>query len=106
MEETLNRMEEIEKAVFFIFCGIRIFPHTRLSALAREEGQIIPDQERRAGFLSIEKYRNGSDHRPGQKQARGRMNWVYGDGGRRAARVVTRMHAHGHSGPLWELLLR
>jgi hypothetical protein len=34
------------------------------------------------------------------------MNWVYGDGGEKTERIVTRMHAHGHPGPLWELLLR
>jgi hypothetical protein len=41
-----------------------------------------------------------------QERAKGKMNWVYGDGGEKGERVVSRLHAHGHKGPLWELLLR
>ncbi len=107
LEETLNRMEEIEKAVFFIFCGIRIFPHTRLYTLAQEEGQIMPGQD----LLAPVFYRSkgiGTEEIIARirKRARGRMNWVYGDGGEKSERVVSRLHTHGHTGPLWELLLR
>jgi radical SAM superfamily enzyme YgiQ (UPF0313 family) len=107
LEETLNRMEEIEKAVFFIFCGIRIFPHTRLHTLAREEGQIMPDQD----LLAPVFYRSkgiGAEEIIArvQERARGRTNWAYGDGGEKGEQIVARLHAHGHTGPLWELLLR
>jgi hypothetical protein len=100
-------MEEIEKAVFFIFCGIRIFPHTRLYTLAREEGQILPDQD----LLAPVFYRSkgiGTEEIIAriQKRARGRMNWVYGDGGEKSERILARLHAHGHPGPLWELFLQ
>ena len=85
LEETLNRMEEIEKAVFFIFCGIRIFPHTRLYTLAQEEGQILPGQD----LLAPVFYRSkgiGTEEIIARirKRARGRMNWVYGDGGEKS----------------------
>lgn len=107
LEETLNHMEEMEKAAFFIFCGIRIFPHTRLYTLARKEGQIMPDQD----LLTPVFYRSKGIATEEiiaqiQRRARGRMNWVYGDGGEKAERVVSRLHTHGHPGPLWELLLR
>ena len=107
LEETLDHMEKMEKAAFFIFCGIRIFPHTRLYTLARKEGQIMPDQN----LLTPVFYRSkgiGTEEIIAQiqRRARGRMNWVYGDGGEKAERVVSRLHAHGHPGPLWELLLR
>jgi radical SAM superfamily enzyme YgiQ (UPF0313 family) len=107
LEETLNRMEEIEKAVFFIFCGIRIFPHTRLHTLAQEEGQIMPGQD----LLAPVFYRSkgiGTEEIIARirKKARGRLNWVYGDGGEKSEQVVSRLHTHGHTGPLWELLLR
>jgi radical SAM superfamily enzyme YgiQ (UPF0313 family) len=107
LEETLNRMEEIEKAVFFIFCGIRIFPHTRLYTLAQEEGQILQGQD----LLAPVFYRSkgiGTEEIIARirKRARGRMNWVYGDGGEKSEQVVSRLHTHGHPGPLWELLLR
>jgi hypothetical protein len=41
-----------------------------------------------------------------QKRARGRMNWVDGDGGEKSERILARLHAHGHPGPLWELFLQ
>lgn len=107
LDETMNRMEELEKAAFFLMCGVRIFPHTPLFDLAVEEGQIAPGQN----LLSPVFYRSKgiaaeviSDRV--RTQARGRVNWVFGDGGEKTERVVTRMHARGHAGPLWELLLR
>ncbi len=107
VDETLERAEELEKAVFFAFCGIRIFPHAPLYDIAVAEGQITRDQD----LLSPVFYRSkgiGSEEIIARvkQQARGRMNWVYGDGGEKAERIVTRMHAHGRPGPLWELLLR
>jgi radical SAM superfamily enzyme YgiQ (UPF0313 family) len=107
LNETMDRAEELEKAVFFAFCGIRIFPHAPLHDLAVEEGQITRDQD----LLSPVFYRSrgiGAEEILARvkQQARGRMNWIYGDGGEKTERIVTRMHAHGHPGPLWELLLR
>ncbi len=107
LEETMNRMEELGKAVFFIFCGMRIFPHTPLCDLALKEGQIVPDQDLldpifyRSRGIEAKEIISGV-----QKQARGRMNWVYGDGGEKSEKIVARMHARGYPGPLWELLLQ
>jgi radical SAM superfamily enzyme YgiQ (UPF0313 family) len=107
LKETMNRLEEMGKAVFFLFCGVRIFPHTPLHGLAVEEGQIRPNQN----LLPPVFYRSKGIGTEAiidrvKRQARGRVNWVYGDGGEETERTVTRMHAHGHPGPLWELLLR
>ena len=106
LEETMNRMEELRKALFFVFCGMRIFPHTPLHAIALKEGQVGPDQD----LLAPVFYHAGGIETQEiiarvQTQARGRMNWVYGDGGRKSERIVSRMHARGHTGPLWELLI-
>ncbi len=104
--ETMERMEDFRKAAFFVFCGMRIFPGTPLYDLALKEGQIATGQD----LLTPVFYRS-KDVEPQeiiskvQKQARGRMNWVYGDGGEKSERIVARMHAHGHHGPLWELLI-
>lgn len=105
LTETLNRMEELEQAVFFLMCGVRIFPHTPLYDLALAEGQIGPDQE----LLSPVFYRSrgiGSEEILARVESRaaGRMNWVLGDG-KGSERAVARMHARGHGGPLWEKLL-
>jgi radical SAM superfamily enzyme YgiQ (UPF0313 family) len=107
LDETMERAEELEKAVFFAFCGIRIFPHAPLYDIAVAEGQITRDQD----LLSPVFYRSkgiGTEEILARvnRQAQGRMNWVTGDGGEKTERIVTRMHAHGHPGPLWELLLR
>ncbi len=107
LDETMNRMEALGKAAFFLLCGVRIFPHTPLYDLAMEEGQIRPDQD----LLSPVFYRSNGITTEAiidrvKSQARGRVNWVYGDGGEETERVVTRMHARGRPGPLWELLLR
>jgi radical SAM superfamily enzyme YgiQ (UPF0313 family) len=104
--ETMNRMEDLRKAAFFVFCGMRIFPHTPLCDLALKEGQIAPGQD----LLTPVFYRSKGIETAEilsavQNQARGRMNWVYGDGGRKSERIVARLHAHGHTGPLWELLI-
>lgn len=106
LEETMNRMEDLQKAVFFVFCGMRIFPHTPLFDLALKEGQIAPDQD----LLTPVFYRSKGIEAAEiisrlQNQARGRVNWIYGDGGEKSERIVARMHAHGHPGPLWELLI-
>jgi radical SAM superfamily enzyme YgiQ (UPF0313 family) len=107
LDETMNRMEELGKAAFFLLCGVRIFPHTPLYDLAVEEGKIRPDQD----LLSPVFYRSKGITTEAiidrvKRQARSRVNWVYGDGGEETERIVTRMHAHGRPGPLWELLLR
>ena len=107
LNETMERAEELEKAVFFAFCGIRIFPHAPLYDLALAEGQITGDQD----LLSPVFYRSkgiGTEEIIARvkQQAAGRVNWVTGDGGEKTERIVTRMHAHGRPGPLWELLLR
>jgi radical SAM superfamily enzyme YgiQ (UPF0313 family) len=107
LEETMSRAEELDKAVLFAFCGMRIFPHTPLYEIALQEGQIGPDQDllppvfyRSRGIATEEIIARV------KRQARGRMNWVCGDGGDQTQKVVTRMYARGHHGPLWELLLR
>jgi len=107
LDETMERAEELEKAVFFAFCGIRIFPHAPLYDIAVAEGQITRDQD----LLSPVFYRSkgiGTEEilTRVKRQACGRVNWVTGDGGEKTERIVTRMHAHGRPGPLWELLLR
>ncbi|MFH2075917.1 MAG: lipid biosynthesis B12-binding/radical SAM protein [Pseudomonadota bacterium] len=107
LEETMSRAEEMDKAVLFVFCGIRISPHTPLYEIALDEGQIGPDQD----LLSPVFYRSEGIATEEiiarvKRQARGRMNWVCGGGGDSTQKVVGRMHARGHDGPLWELLLR
>jgi len=44
LQETLIGLDRLERAVFFFFCGIRIYPHTALYDVALREGQITAGQ--------------------------------------------------------------
>ena len=105
--ETLERIEQLDKCVLFFFCAMRILPQTELHDIARKDGQA---QESR-NLLEPVFYQSpliGSRKIMArvQERARGRLNWIIGDGGDHTAGVISRMHARGYSGPLWEYLIR
>lgn len=107
LDETLLNAVELQKAVLFFFCGIRIYPHTELYNIAIEEGKISRSWDLlepvfyRADSIDIDEIL-----RRVRNQARDRHNWVIGSGGEQTARVLSRMYERGHSGPLWEYLIR
>ncbi|MBN1495575.1 MAG: radical SAM protein, partial [Spirochaetes bacterium] len=105
--ETLENATRLERTVLFFFCGIRIYPHTKLYEIAIEEGQIAESDD----LLEPVFYQSrdiGSDEIFAlvEERARGRENWFIGAGGRRTARLVARLHRQGHTGPLWEHMIR
>ena len=104
--ETLKGVDQLEKAVFFFFCGIRIYPHTSLYDTAVREGQIAPSQNLlepvfyRSPFISdVEIMKRVEAH------ADGRLNWLIGAGESKATRILPRLYDRGHTGPLWEHLI-
>nr|HPJ97781.1 hypothetical protein [Syntrophales bacterium] len=107
LRETLSKTEDLNKAVYFVFSGIRIYPHTYLYDLALREGQISPatnlldptfywssalDRQKAMDMLA--------DH------TAGKINWLVGSGAEKTARILARMYARGRVGPLWEYLIR
>jgi radical SAM superfamily enzyme YgiQ (UPF0313 family) len=107
VNETLEGIEKLGRCALFLFCGMRIYPQTGLNDLARHEGQVGDAQNllepvfyRPSGIESEEI----SDRV--RRQANERLNWLIGDGGEQAARIIAKLHARGHSGPLWEHLIR
>ncbi|MGD9071372.1 MAG: radical SAM protein, partial [Desulfobacterales bacterium] len=107
MVETLERIEGFDKCVLFFFCGMRIYPQTDLYEIACQDGQI----EASGNLLEPLFYR--SPEIGGREilarvreRADGRLNWIIGDGGEQTAGVISRMHARGYSGPLWEHRIR
>ncbi len=107
LADSLAQIERLEKTVLFLFCGMRIYPHTGLHELAVREGQIAPD----ASIVDPVFYQPPGMSLPAiarrvTEHARGRENWVEASGGEAVTRTLHRMHQRGRSGPLWEHLVR
>ncbi|MCG6881479.1 MAG: cobalamin-dependent protein [Deltaproteobacteria bacterium] len=105
--ETLTGLIKLTRSVFFFFTALRIYPHTDLYDMAVAEGQIsasTPLLEPRF-YASQEIPPDGILARLGN-HAKGRPNWVLGSGGESASRIVARLYERGHTGPLWEHLIR
>jgi radical SAM superfamily enzyme YgiQ (UPF0313 family) len=107
LDNTLGRIDKLEKSVLFVFQGMRIYPQTDLYKQAISEGVIggtmkllepvfyrsdtsVPD----AGTIS-EKVRIA---------ASGKRNWIIGSGGQQTGGILSRMYQRGYTGPLWEYL--
>ncbi|MEE9910204.1 MAG: radical SAM protein [Deltaproteobacteria bacterium] len=106
LQETLRGVDKLSRAVFFFFCGIRIYPHTALYDTAQSEGQISASQNLlepvfyRSPFISdVEILKTVEAH------ADGRLNWLIGAGESKATRILPRLYDRGHTGPLWEHLI-
>lgn len=107
LQETLNAADKLEKAVFFFFCGIRIYPHTALYDCALREGQIKKSQNllqpvfyRSPHISDVEIMKRVEEH------AAGRFNWLIGAGESKATRVLPKLYERGFTGPLWEHLIQ
>ncbi|MBN2040521.1 MAG: radical SAM protein [Spirochaetes bacterium] len=106
-EETLVNAEKLSYTVLFMFCGMRIYPHTELFDIAVREGQIDPSQS-----LLEPVFYNSADItseeiiKTIQDRYSDRSNWVIGSGGRKTARLIKMMYKQGYTGPLWEQLIQ
>lgn len=107
LKNTLTNVETLEKTVLFFFCGIRIYPHTRLYERALADGQIDAEQDL-LGPVFYQSEAIGPDAiiKAVQTQSRNRINWVVGSGGEETAQLLTRLYDRGYTGPLWEYLIR
>ena len=107
LETTLSYIDKLKKSVLFLFCGMRIYPHTPLFRQAVKEGQIHQDQDLMAPFF----YQSECIGRDRiierlKVKANKRINWVIGSGGDETGELLRRMYRKGYSGPLWEFLIR
>jgi radical SAM superfamily enzyme YgiQ (UPF0313 family) len=107
LETTLSHIDKLKKSVLFLFCGMRIYPHTQLFNRAVDEGRITPAQEllEPVFYQSPAIGRNEIIERV-KARAKGRFNWVIGSGGDQTGALLRRMYERGYSGPLWEFLIR
>ncbi len=107
VRETLSNAGRLAKTVIFFFCGIRIYPNTKIYEIALEEGQISEgDDLLQPVFYQSRSITTAEIYGMVEAHAAGRENWFYGSGGNIIARLVSRMHKQGHVGPLWEMMIR
>ncbi len=107
LEETLSGVHNLKKSVFFFFCGMRIYPHTKLYDIAVAQGQITRSQSLlEPVYYHCPDIGTAEIVRKVKAGSAGRRNWIVGSGGEKTAGVVSRMHQRGHTGPLWELLIQ
>ncbi len=104
---SLSNIDKLEKTVLFLFCGMRIYPHTALYEIAKQQGQLEASQS----LLAPVFYRPPSLGIPRAAEmiaahARGRENWVQGAGGDETGDILNKMYRKGFTGPLWEYLIR
>lgn len=106
VEETLLKAETLDKAVFFFFCGVRIYPGTELYTMAVSKGQLSPETDLlEPVFYHTNAISSAEIEEIIKERAAGRPNWVVGSGGDITNKVVARMYAKGYIGPLWEKLI-
>lgn len=107
VDETLSRVDKLERSVLFLFCGMRIYPHTRLHRIACRQGQLSPGDDLMEPVfyhpvgLSLDDIAEMI-----RTRAKGRVNWVIGAGDPSSVGMLPLMYRKGYSGPLWEKLIR
>ena len=105
LNETLGNMQRLEDCVFFLFCGMRIYPNTALYDLALAQGQCQAGQNI---FEPVYYQSSEIDSRVMLERiyevANDRRHWLIGSGGKQTAAIKNRMYRRGFTGPLWEKL--
>lgn len=107
LAKSLANIDRLERTVVFLFCGMRIYPHTALYKLALRQGQIEAHQS----ILAPVFYRSPWITVPCAADmiavhANGRQNWIHAAGGEETGDILDRMYRKGFSGPLWEYLIQ
>jgi tRNA A37 methylthiotransferase MiaB len=104
--ETLDHCDGIDDAALFFFCGVRIYPSTRLHTIALREGQIrAGDNLLEPRFYLPADIRLETISQMVNQRARGRRHWVTGSGSAEMAQAIKRMYQRGRVGPLWDRLV-
>ncbi len=104
--ETLSHIDKLERSVLFLFCGMRIYPQTRLHRIACREGQILSgDPLVEPVFYQPKEIRLAEIAEQVHAKANGRTNWVMGAGAKESAAILPLMYRKGYTGPLWEKLI-
>jgi len=104
---SFSNIDKLERTVLFLFCGMRIYPHTGLYEIAIQEGLITADKcIVEPVYYVPPALRAANVAGQVEAHAQGRDNWVIGAGGDKVTKILNRMYRRGHTGPLWEFLIR
>jgi radical SAM superfamily enzyme YgiQ (UPF0313 family) len=107
VRETLLNAEKLEQTVLFLFFGMRIYPYTRLFDIALASGQIAENEDLLdPRFFNLESISLNEIEKTVKERANQHPNWVAGAGEELTDKIVSRLHARGHVGPLWEYLIK
>ena len=107
LDETLTNVDRLKKTVLFFFCGMRIYPHTKLYEIAINKVQIKgSDQLLDPVFFQPDAIENNEIVKKVKELAKDHPNWVTGSGGEDTVNITSKMYEKGYSGPLWEYLIR
>jgi radical SAM superfamily enzyme YgiQ (UPF0313 family) len=107
LSTTFSNIDNLERTVLFLFCGMRIYPHTGLHDIAVKQGLITADQSIvEPVYYAPPAIRSAQIVATVEARAQARDNWVIGAGGDKVTKILNRMYRRGHSGPLWEFLIR
>ncbi|MCP4682465.1 MAG: radical SAM protein [Desulfobacterales bacterium] len=107
LNETFSNASALEKSLIFFFCGVRVYPHTELYDIALKQGVISKSMDiLEPVFYRPTSMENDEIVHLVEEEAKERPNWLIGSGGKETAGTVSRLHDRGHSGPLWEFLIR
>ncbi len=107
MKESLSNIDKLKKTVLFFFCGMRIYPHTRLYDIALRQNLISKSRSLlKPVFYKPDGIKEDEITEMIKEKAKGRPNWIIGSGGPETQMIISRMYEKGFSGPLWEYLIR
>jgi radical SAM superfamily enzyme YgiQ (UPF0313 family) len=106
VKRTLSQIDKLEKSVLFFFCGMRIYPNTRLHQIACQEGQISSkDHLLEPVFYQPDGFSLTEISDLICLRANEKPNWIVGAGDQESVGILPLMYRKGYSGPLWEKLI-
>jgi radical SAM superfamily enzyme YgiQ (UPF0313 family) len=102
LAETFENSKKINKTVFFPYVGMRIYPGTKLSKLALQEGKINADDP----LIEPKWYiADGMDYKQIKEAAlKTGRGWLFPD--EDISDIMLKMRAKNKKGPLWHHLIR
>jgi radical SAM superfamily enzyme YgiQ (UPF0313 family) len=105
--ESLGNIDKLNKTFCFFYIGIRILPQTAMYDIALREGKITTSTNLlKPIFYEADDIDRHSIEELVRARVGKRINCLVGSSGPDEIRAVNKMYSRGHTGPLWEHLIR